>query len=143
HVRNMKAANYAFRGPYLFDPDKLRNPSIQPGKKPIECDQLIIDPCVHAISSGHGEPVVMKDDVVPGIEKGLLPGALRFEGYTPKDVSQDVEVTYKAARDIELGQLRVDSEGRLLFVPAPGKGDCVTTPRVALSNPSETVSAPN
>ncbi len=143
HVRNMKAANYAFQGPYLFDPDKLRNPSIQPGKKPIERDQLIIDPGVHAISSGHSEQVVMKGDVFTGVEKGQLPGALRFEGYTPKDVSQDVEVTYKAARDIELGQLRVDSEGRLLFVPAPGKGDCVTTPRVALSNPSETVNAPN
>ncbi|MDR6305979.1 hypothetical protein GGQ85_003707 [Nitrobacter vulgaris] len=40
----MKAANYAFQGAYLFDPDKLRNPSIQPGMKPIERDKLIIDP---------------------------------------------------------------------------------------------------
>ena len=52
HVRNMKAANYAFQGAYLFDPDKLRNPSIQPGKKPIERDKLIIDPGVHTIASG-------------------------------------------------------------------------------------------
>jgi len=143
HVRNMKAANYAFQGAYLFDPDKLRNPSIQPGKKPIERDKLIIDPGVHTISSGQDGPVLMKGDVFTGIEKGTLPGALRFEGFTPKDRSQEVEVTYAAARDIELGQLRLDSQDRLLFVPASGKGECVTTPKVALSNPSETVDPPN
>lgn len=143
HVRNMKAANYAFQGAYLFDPDKLRNPSIQPGMKPAERDKLIIDPGVHTISSGQAEPVVMKGDVFTGIEKGSLPGELRFEGFTPKDPSKEVEVTYKAAKDIELGQLRLDSKDRLLFVPAPGKGECVTTPKVVLSNPSETMSPPN
>jgi hypothetical protein len=142
HVRNMKAANFALQGPYLFDPDKLRNPSIQPGMKPIERDKLIIDPGVHTIASGQAGPVIMKGDVFRGIEKGMLPGQLRFEGFTPKDPSKEVEVTYKAAKDIELGQLRLDSRGRLLFVPAPGKGECVTTPKVALSNPSETVSPP-
>ncbi|QAA93222.1 LodA/GoxA family CTQ-dependent oxidase [Pollutimonas thiosulfatoxidans] len=143
HVRNMKAANYAFQGPYLFDPDALRNPSIQPGKKPIERDQLIIDPGVHTITSGQAGAVVMKGDVFTGIEKGTLPGELRFEGYTPKDPSKEVEVTYQAAKDIELGQLRLDDQDRLLFVPAPGGGECVTTPKVALSNPSETVNPPN
>lgn len=143
HVRNMKAANYAFQGPYLFDPDQLRNPSIQPGKKPIERNKLIIDPGVHTIGSGQAGPVVMKGDVFTDIDKGVLPGALRFEGFTPKDTSKDVEVTYKAAKDIELGQLRLDDQDRLLFVPAPGKGECVTTPKVALSNPSETVNPPN
>ncbi len=29
HVRNMKAANYAFRGRYFFDPTLKRNPNIQ------------------------------------------------------------------------------------------------------------------
>jgi hypothetical protein len=143
HVRNMKAANYAFQGAYLFDPDELRNPSIQPGKPPIERDQLIIDPGVHTIASGQTGPVVMKGDVFTGIEKSTLPGELRFEGFTPKDPSKEVEVTYKAAKDIELGQLRLDAQDRLLFVPAPGKGACVTTPKVVLSNPSETVSPPN
>jgi L-Lysine epsilon oxidase N-terminal/L-lysine epsilon oxidase C-terminal domain len=143
HVRNMKAANYAFQGAYLFDPDKLRNPSIQPGKKPIERDKLIIDPGVHTIASGQPGPVVMKGDVFTGIDKGTLPGELRFEGFTPQDRSKEVEVTYKAARGIELGQLRLDAKGRLLFVPGPGKGECVTTPKVALSNPSETQSPPN
>jgi hypothetical protein len=46
----MKAANYAFQGAYLFDPDQLRNPSIQPGMKPIERDKLIIDPgCIRSL----------------------------------------------------------------------------------------------
>lgn len=143
HVRNMKAANYAFQGAYLFDPDKLRNPSIQPGKKPIERDKLTIDPGVHTIASGQTEPVVMKGDVFTGIEKGTLPGQLRFEGFMPKDPSKEVEVTYKAARGIELGQLRLDSKDRLLFIPAPGKAESVTTPKVALSNPSETHNPPN
>ncbi|MBP6019855.1 MAG: LodA/GoxA family CTQ-dependent oxidase [Burkholderiaceae bacterium] len=143
HVRNMKAANYAFQGAYLFDPDALRNPSIQPGKAPNERNQLIIDAGVHTIASGQTGAVVMKGDVFTGIEKGTLPGTLRFEGFTPKDPSKEVEVTYKAAKDIELGQLRLDSNDRLLFVPAPGKGECVTTPKVVLSNPSETVNPPN
>jgi hypothetical protein len=143
HVRNMKTANYAFQGAYLFDPDKLRNPSIQPGMKPIERDKLIIDPGVHTIASGQTEPVIMKGDVFRDIEKGTLPGELRFEGFTPKDPSKEIDVTYKTARDIELGQLRLDSKDRLLFVPAPGKGECVTTPKVVLSNPSETMSPPN
>ncbi len=63
----------------------------------------------------------MKGDVFTGIEKGMLPGQLRFDGFTPKDPSKEVEVTYKAAKDIELGQLRLDSKDRLLFVPAPGE----------------------
>jgi hypothetical protein len=134
HVRNMKAANYAFQGAYLFDPAKLRNPSIQPGKKPIERNQLIIDPGVQTIASGQSEPVVMKGDIFTGIEKGFLPGQLRYEGFTPKDISKDVEVTYKPARGIELGQLRLDAQDRLLFIPSPGKGACVTTPKVAFAN---------
>lgn len=143
HVRNMKAANYAFQGAYLFDPDQLRNSSIQPGKKPIERDKLIIDPGVQTISSGQSEPVVMKGNVFTGIEKNTLPGVMRFEGFEPKDPSKEVEVTYKEAKGVELGQLRLDSQDNLLFVPAPGKAECVTTPKVELSNPSETHNPPN
>src|SRR5690606_22255675 len=129
-----------FLGAYLFDPDELRNPSIQPGKKPIERNKLIIDPGVHTIASGQAGPVIMKGAVFTDIEKGTLPGELRFEGFTPKDPSQEVEVTYVPARDIGLGQLHLDTLDRLLFVPAPGNGACVTTHKVELSNPSETVS---
>ncbi|WP_276807860.1 LodA/GoxA family CTQ-dependent oxidase [Castellaniella defragrans] len=143
HVRNMKAANYAFQGAYLFDPDKLRNPGIQPGLKPRERTQLIIDPGVQTLSTGQAQPVVLKGSVFTGVEKGTLPGELRYEGFVPKDISKEVEVTYQAAHDIELGQLRLDEAGRLLFVASPGEGGCVTTPRVALSNPSEFHDAPN
>lgn len=143
HARNMKAANYAFQGAYLFDPTKLRNPSIQPGKKPTERNQLIIDPGVHTIASGQKGPVVMRGDIFVGVEKGTLPAQLRFEGFTPRDSTKEVEVTYSPAKGIELGQLHLDSQDRLLFVPASGKGECVTTPKVALSNPSETVNPPN
>ncbi|MGB6154573.1 MAG: LodA/GoxA family CTQ-dependent oxidase [Castellaniella sp.] len=143
HVRNMKAANYAFQGAYLFDPDQLRNPGIQPGLKPSERDQLIIDPGVQTIASGQRDAVVLKGDVFTGIKKGMLPGTLRYEGYTPADVTQDVEVTYTPAHDIELGQLRLDEADRLLFIASPGGGECVTTPKVALSNPSEFHNPPN
>lgn len=143
HVRNMKAANYAFQGAYLFNPDKLRNPGIQPGKKPIERDKLIIDPGVHTIGSDHDGQVAMKGDVFTGAGKSKLPGQLRYEGFTPKDPSKEVEVTYKEARGIELGRLRLDSKDRLLFIPGAGKGESVTTPKVALSNPSETHDPPN
>ncbi len=143
HVRNMKAANYAFQGAFLFDPDQLRNPSVQPGKKPTERNQLIIDPGVHSISSEQSGPVVLKGDVFVGVGTVKLPGELRYEGFTPKDPSQEVDVKYDAARGIELGQLRLDSKHRLLFIAAPGKGECVTTPRIALSNPSATHNPPN
>lgn len=143
HVRNMKAANYAFQGAYLFDPDQLRNPSIQPGKKPGERDKLIIDAGVQVIESGQSGPVIMKGDIFTDVEPGTLPGELRYEGFTPKDISKPVEVTYTAAKDIELGQLHLDDKDRLLFVAAPGKGECVTTPKVALSNPSAAVNPPN
>ena len=129
HVRNMKAANYAFQGAYLFDPDKYRNPSIQgDAKEPIDRTQLIIDPGPKSIGPQTSQPVVMKGDVFTGITAGELPGYLRFCNYTPEDPSKPVPVKYEAARGIELGQLRLDDKQRLLFVPAPGKADCVTTP---------------
>ena len=143
HVRNMKAANYAFQGAYLFDPDQRRNPSVQPGKKPIERDKLIIDAGVHTIASGHTGPVVMKGDVFGGIGKGTLPGGLRFEGFTPKDRSKEVEVTYKAAKGIELGQLRLDSRAACCSLPRPGMPLRDNAEGGAVSNPSETVDPPN
>lgn len=144
HVRNMKAANYAFQGAYLFDPSKYRNPSIQAdATDPIDRDQLIIDPGPQYISSAQKEPVVLAGDVFTGVTCGELSGYLRYCNFLPEDPSQPVPVTYTAARDVELGQLHLDDKNRLLFVPAPGKADCVTIPRVELSNPSETYSTPN
>lgn len=143
HVRNMKAANYAFQGAYLFDPDKLRNPSIQPDKKPIERDQLIIDPGVQTIGTENNTSVTLKGDIFSGIKDGKLPGYLKYQGYTPADPSKEVNVKYKEAIGIELGQLHLDKKQRLVFVPSPGKSECVTSPKVELSNPSEFHNPPN
>lgn len=144
HVRNMKAANYAFQGAYLFDPAKYRNPDIQgDAKDPIDRDKLIIDPGPQTISGSNPETVMLKGDIFGGVDTGVLPGYLRFQGYTPPDRNVGVRVKYKEKKGIELGQLRLDDKQRLIFVPAPGNSDCVTTPRVELSNPSEFYSAPN
>lgn len=143
HVRNMKAANYSFQGAFLFDPDQLRNPTVQPGKKPTERNQLIIDAGIHTIASGQTGPIVMKGDVFDGIGTVKLPGELLYEGFTPKDPSQEVDVKYAAAKGIELGQIRLDSRHRLVFVAAPGKSDCVTTPRIAVGNASMKYNPPN
>lgn len=145
HVRNMKAANYAFQGAYLFDNTKLRNPSIQGGKntKPIDRTDLIIDPGPQVINSKNRTPVILKGDCFTGITKGKLPGYLTYEGFVPEDPKKDVEVTYRPATGIELGQLHLDDKDRLLFVPSPGKSECVTYPKVELSNPSEHYDQPN
>lgn len=143
HVRNMKAANYAFQGAYLFDPNDLRNPSIQSGKDPIERDQLIIDPGVQTIDADTPQPLVLPGNIFGGISSGKLSGYLRYENFTPADPTKDVEVTYTEATDIELGRLELDDKQRLIFIPSPGNADCVTTPRIELSNPSESFDPPN
>ncbi|MEX2497375.1 MAG: LodA/GoxA family CTQ-dependent oxidase [Wenzhouxiangellaceae bacterium] len=144
HVRNMKAANYAFQGAYLFDPSKYRNPGIQgDAKNPIDRDQLIIDPGPVTVDADVMQPVVMTGDCFTGIDEGELPGYLRYCNHDVPDPRQPVRVTYTPAMDIELGQLRLDDEQRLVFIPAPGKAECVTTPQVQLSNPSEFFDPPN
>ncbi|GAB4187720.1 MAG: LodA/GoxA family CTQ-dependent oxidase [Wenzhouxiangellaceae bacterium] len=142
HVRNLKAANYAFEGAYLYNPDNLRNPSIQPGLAPIERDQLIVDAGVQTIASHAGSPVVLQGTIFDGIEGNqTLPGALKFEG---KDTQpgEDVAVTYRSA-EVTLGELHLDEADRLLFVAGPGVSECVTTPAVVITNPSEHWNPPN
>ena len=148
HVRNMKAANYAFQGAYLFDNTKFRNPGIQgpaPGETmdPISRDKLIIDPGVRTISTEDPDPQVLAGNIFTDVAPGTLPGYLAYEGFTPENPAEDVNVTYQEAKDIEIGQIHLDDVGRLLFVAGPGKSDCVTTPRTALSNPSEHFNPPN
>lgn len=148
HVRNMKAANYAFQGAYLFDPTKLRNPSIQPGIDPIQRDKLIIDPGVRTIATGATQPVSLVgkifDKVGPnGDGTGLtLPGYLKFNPPQPSPPQDDVPVTYRSA-DVCLGELSLDDKQRLLFEPGYGISECLTTPAIDLSNPSETYNPPN
>ncbi len=149
HVRNVKAANYAFQGAYLFDNTKFRNPNIEvsEGMTPNDRTNLIIDPGVHTISSSSPEPVTMVGDCFTNIPDSTLPGYLDWENYEPEmqpDGSlSPVPVTYTPAQNIELGQIWLDDKQRLIFVPAPGKAECVTTPKLKLSNPSEHYDAPN
>lgn len=143
HVRNLKAANYAFQGAYLFNPDKLRNPGVQGDLPPEDRDKLIIDPGPATISASSPLPLAMKGDVFNGIGKVELPGYLKYCGKTPKHPDKPVKVEYHGANDIELGQITLDDEQRLVFIAAPGKAECVTTPKIELSNPSEHYDSPN
>jgi hypothetical protein len=148
HARNLKAANYAFQGAYLFDPEKLRNPDIQPDLPPDERDHLIIDAGVQTLSSDYAntippEPLILTGDVFTGHTKGTLPGYMAFDNYTPPDRNTPVEVTYTAAENVEIGRLLLDEEGRLLFLAGPGRAECVTTPATTLGNPSEHFNPPN
>jgi hypothetical protein len=149
HVRNMKAANYAFQGAYLFDPNELRNPSIQPHADPIDRDQLIIDPGPRTISHSSPQPVKLTggifNNVGPyGDGTGLtLSRYLQFDCPQNPPDGQDVEVTYTGVNDIELGQLELDQRQCLVFIPGPGKSESVTTPKVVITNPSEHHNPPN
>ena len=49
---------------------------------------------------------------------------------------------YRAAQ-VPLGELQLDAEQRLLFVPAAGDSKSVTSPAVVITNPSEHFNPPN
>ena len=144
HVRNMKAANYAFQGAYLFQNDLFRNPTIQSdATDPIDRDKLIIDAGVQVISFDDPDEKVLAGDCFTGVTSGPVPGYLDFECFEPEDRSHPVDVESAPATDIEIGRLNLDDMGRLLFVAGPGQAGCVTTPKINLSNPSEHFDPPN
>ncbi|SFR18647.1 LodA/GoxA family CTQ-dependent oxidase [Poseidonocella sedimentorum] len=152
HVQNMKAANFAFQGAYLFDATQMRNPNIQPREisdyaDPANRSQLIVDPGAQELSLSSGtEEISLRGscffDSDPTVRKYYLPADLKFgDAVTPQDGW--VEVTYSKAENIELGRIQLDEDGRLLFIAGPGLAGCVTTPHICLSNPSETHTPPN
>ncbi|MFW2543880.1 LodA/GoxA family CTQ-dependent oxidase [Primorskyibacter sp. 2E107] len=147
HVRNMKAANYAFQGAYLFDPTQLRNPNIQGDvPDPIDRTDLIIDPGAQTIALSENAPVkVLAGDCFTNVSESQLPGYLDYDdaALCDRDPSQPVTVTYTPATNIEIGRITLDDMGRLIFIAGPGQADCVTTPKIKLSNPSEHYDAPN
>ncbi|WP_425100115.1 LodA/GoxA family CTQ-dependent oxidase [Tropicibacter sp. S64] len=147
HVRNMKAANYAFQGAYLFDPTQLRNPNIQGDKTdPIDRTDLIIDPGPQTIAlSENTNQVILAGDCFTNVGESQLPGYLDYDdaALCTRDPAKPVDVTYTPATDIEIGRLRLDDLGRLVFLAGPGKAACVTTPKIKLSNPSERYMPPN
>lgn len=146
HARNVKAANYAFQGAYLFDNTLFRNPNLDgPGlnetMSPDDRTDLIIDPGVQVISTASPAEIALKGNCFSNTTS-QLPKYLEF--VPPFEAEGDwVTVNYVQATGIEIGRLQLDAEGRLLFIAGPGKSDCVTTPRINLSNPSERFDPPN
>ena len=148
HVRNMKAANYAFEGAFLFDPDHKRNQNIQDNMDPIDRDQLIVDPGAQTIGPQTSGPVKLiggiffDGDKDPQGNPYTLPEYLKFDPPQPTN-NGPIPVTYSRKEGIELGQLHLDDEQRLLFVPGPGESESLTSPAVVLTNPSEFFDPPN
>lgn len=144
HVRNMKAANYAFRGRYLFDPNLLRNPNIQSDMAPVERDKLIIDPGPKRIS-GVCQPSVALDggsifnDVDPAGQGLPVPRILPFASEPAPDPNDPdmVLVKYHGA-NVDLGRLETDEVGRLIFVPGLGKSASCTEPEICIHQGGKT-----
>ncbi len=139
HLANLKAANYSFQGQYGFNPDWYRNSNISPsapGTDPSTRTSLVIDPGAKSISGVSQGPVELlgpgsKIFDIPGEHQ--LSGVLRFDpphsGTAPDD---KVTVTY-AAKEVSLGKLYTDEQGRLVVVGAEGAAGSTTTPAVVIS----------
>ena len=149
HVRNVKAANYAFQGAYLFEPGQWRNPSINPQDEtgsPEDRSDLIIDPGAVYISDEEGDVrKPLTGDIFTNSGSTYLPGYLDYDDPALCDRNPEdwVQVDFAPATDIEIARLSVDDGGRLIFIAGPGQAECVTTPAIRLSNPSEHYHAPN
>ncbi|KAF8637447.1 hypothetical protein AX17_002812 [Amanita inopinata Kibby_2008] len=96
HVVNMKAASNIFRGRLRPDSGKLRNPDVDSDKPIYERTRLIIDPGLQTITSA--------DTEVPPVP---LVGTFQGSADTPVPVA--------------LGELRLDSKGRLIFLGGSGR----------------------
>lgn len=126
HVRNMKAANYAFQGKFAFKPTDLRNPGYTKETNPNNRTPLIIDPGAKKISgiNKNGTSAVPLDggkifDFPPGETSYDIPNSL----YTPgKPGTQSV--AYKS-KEVSLGRLETDDSGRLIFVGGKGDAGCL------------------
>ncbi len=137
HVTNMKSANYAFQGKYAFNPDDLRNSTIQPGLPPAQRDLLIIDPGEKNISGLNQGPVELLDTEGDGSTIFNIPGtghtlSSRLKYDPPQTGGSDVPVTYTPAT-VSLGNLYTDDQGRLIFVGGKGVSESCTTPQVVIS----------
>ncbi len=149
HVQNLKAANFAFQGAYLFDATQMRNPNIQGPAKGASADpamrsDLIINPGAHQMSSSEDQAeIALRGGCFPDGLSSKLPGDLRFGTPVTPDADGWVDVRYARREGIELGRLQLDAAGRLIFIAGPGKAECVTTPPICLSNPSEAHNPPN
>lgn len=149
HVQNLKAANFAFQGAYLFDATQMRNPNIQGPSRgqsadPAKRTDLIVDPGPRTLStSGSTGEIALTGGCFPDGFKSKLPGDLRYGEPVTPDANGWVDVTYARKEGIELGRIQLDEAGRLLFIAGPGLAGCVTSPHVCISNPSESNNPPN
>ena len=129
HMANKKAANYAFQGKFGFTTSDLRNPGVQPGCLPDERDQLIIDPGPVSITGANIARKPMTGTIFKGItEKIAIPtsnimGCLGQSGNTC--------VTYNE-KEVTIGWLKTDPQGRLVIVGGKGLGASLTTPETVI-----------
>lgn len=136
HMRNLKAANYAFQGKFGFNPDQYRNPGVTPntpGTDPNDRTRLIIDPGAKTISginrklNSKNGPVYLDGGVIfQGGFKAEIPTSLLHQG-----MSGYTEVTYKE-KEVSLGRLETDADGRLIVVGGKGEAGCLIEPPIIL-----------
>ena len=133
HMRNLKAANYAFQGKFGFNPDQYRNPGVSPcspGTDPNSRDSLIIDPGKKTISgfNQNNDSAIQLDGgkIFSGIGTAEIPTSLYKKG-----VPGMTEVTY-TEKEISLGRLETDEDGRLIVVGGKGDAGCLIEPPIIL-----------
>lgn len=143
HMRNLKAANYAFQGKFGFNPDQYRNPGVSPsvpGTDPNSRDSLIIDPGPKGISglNQNNELAVQLDGgkIFSGIGTAEIPTSLIKKGVTGM-----TEVTY-SEKEVSLGRLETDEAGRLIVVGGKGDAGCLIEPPIILQKGVNTFNDP-
>ena len=144
HMRNLKAANYAFQGKFGFNPDQYRNPGVSPsvpGTDPNSRDSLIIDPGMKSIS-GINQKVanaVQLDGgkIFSGIGTAEIPTSLLKKGEVG-----NTTVTY-TEKEVSLGRLETDACGRLIVIGGKGDAGCLIEPPIILQKGVNTFSDPN
>jgi hypothetical protein len=111
HVANKKGAFTEYRGRFEPPTTDLRNPEVQPREDFDDRTWLIVDPGEKSIESNPGEnPCVQLD--------GHFYGS-RGKPDSPAEAKD---------RTVNLGELRTDAEGRLIFVAGAGHSRCVSVP---------------
>lgn len=128
HVRNLKAANYAFQGKFVFKSTDLRNPGVQAGLDPNDRTNLIIDPgqkTISGINKNNSNAVALDGgSIFSNIGQADIPTSLINPGETG-----DTTVTYKE-KNVSLGRLETDDAGRLIFVGGKGDAGCLIDPPI-------------
>jgi hypothetical protein len=133
HMRNLKAANYAFQGKFGFNPDQYRNPGVSPnvpGTDPNSRESLIIDPgmkSISGISQNETNAIQLEGGkIFSGIGTAEIPTSLLEKGK-----SGTTTVTY-TEKEVSLGRLETDDAGRLIVVGGKGDAGCLIEPPIIL-----------